>query len=474
MSIEKAHRSGDEGTVLALVLVICVVLATVVIAVTNYSTATLRYGRIVEDRSQRLSAAQAAMDDAIERLQLKRALCTTNLGTSPINTEFPVINGISSLVTCQMTATEVPPVDGWALVLTGEGTSGPLFQTNAGGRPKIEGPVYVKDYTRISLSKTTTLEKGDLWHEDDACAGGSDGEISFVRSNVNVPNLVYSPVTRGSYCTNQSWQDLFNGVVPPSGHVAAVPDAPPPLDDGPKAGTCKVFFPGRYSATNPIVLAKNNYFTNGVYVFDGVSLELKQQYVTMGSIPASEDPSYPLIAQNDTVDTCLPERQADTTEGATLYIAGSSNIDIDAGAGFEVSYRRFGDFRVSLQALSSVPVGHTIMSSKNGAQADLAFNGLVWAPYSRMAFGTIPANKDAAIRGGAVLGSLVGTVSQAGVDNFLIRVPTSEAAVELVLESTSTSDRGTTTVRVVADYRATSGELAVRSWRVLDPAETPG
>ena len=474
MARSHGARRRDEGMILPLVMVMATVLAAVAIGIANYSTTTLRYGQVVEDRSQRLSAAQAAMDDAIERLQLKRALCTTDLGTSPINTEFPEINGVTSLVTCQMTATEIPPVDGWALVLTGEGHSGNLLETNAGGRPKIEGPVYVRDYSRISLAKTTTLEKGDLWHEDDACAGGEDGEISFVRSNVTVPNLVFSPVTRGTYCTNQSWQDLFNGFVPPSSPASGVADAPAPVEDGPEEGTCKVFYPGRYSATNPIVLGNHNYFRNGVYVFDGIQLDVKGKYVTMGSIPVSEDPSYPLIEDNDTTSTCLPERQADTTEGASLYLSGNSSVEIGSNGGFEVSYRRVGDFRVSVQALSSVPVDHTIFSSGPGSGKDLAFNGLLWAPYQRMAFGTVPANKDAAIRGGAVLSSLEGTVSQAGVDNFLIRVPTSEAAVELVLESTSTSSRGVTTVRVVADYRATTGEIAVKSWRVLDPSETPG
>lgn len=59
-----------------------------------------------------------------------------------------------------------------------------------------------------------------------------------------------------------------------------------------------------------------------------------------------------------------------------------------------------------------------------------------------------------------------GTISNAPGGGFLIEVPTSEQAVKLLLESTAVDEHGSTTVRVVADWRPTTGDLAVNSWRV--------
>src|SRR4051794_28406837 len=72
----------DRGAILIIVLVIAVILSVTVIAVANYAGATLRYGRVAENRTHRVAAAQAAMDDAIERLELKRSLCSALSGTA--------------------------------------------------------------------------------------------------------------------------------------------------------------------------------------------------------------------------------------------------------------------------------------------------------------------------------------------------------------------------------------------------------
>jgi len=464
------HRRADRGAILPITLIVVVVLGAIVLAMANYASATLSYGQVSEARANRLAAAQAAMDDAIERLELKRSLCSTTAGAAaqPINLDFPAINGAQALVTCQIIGGEVPPADGWAIVVTGEGLTGPGLQTNAGGRPKIEGPVYVFNHNTVSLSKKTTMVKGDLWHEDDACSGGSPtgGDVAFKRSNVAISNLVFDPTTRGTYCTNRSWKELF-AVAPPTSHVSAIPLALPPVEDGPAGGKCKLFYPGRY--TTAPVLADNNYFRSGDYVFDNVGvLRVKGQHVTFGNIPASDDFAYPLLEENDTATTCLGERQADPNKtGATVYLGGNSRILAEANAGFEVSRRQQGQYWVSLQALDSVPKGTLLIESDPGGTKDIALNGLVYAPYSHVSFGTVSAKKDAAIRGGAVVASFEGTISQAG-DGFLIKVPTSDQSIKVLLESTATDSRSSTSVSVIADWRPTTGALAVNSWRVAN------
>src|SRR3954447_13145995 len=146
MTADEGQKLQDEGAILIIVLVIAVILSVTVMAVANYAGATLRYGRVSENRTHRVAAAQAAMDDAIERLELKRSLCSALTGTAPqpINAQFPVVNGATASVTCQVVSGQLPPSDGWAIVITGEGAgaTGATLKTEAGGTPSIEGPVY--------------------------------------------------------------------------------------------------------------------------------------------------------------------------------------------------------------------------------------------------------------------------------------------------------------------------------------------
>ena len=55
---ERAARDtrSDSGAILPLVIVATFIVSTMVIAVTTYVTADLRYARVVEDRADRLAA----------------------------------------------------------------------------------------------------------------------------------------------------------------------------------------------------------------------------------------------------------------------------------------------------------------------------------------------------------------------------------------------------------------------------------
>jgi hypothetical protein len=473
---KQPHR--DDGAILIIVLVISLVLSVVVVSVAKYTTTALSYGRVSEARTHRVAAAQAAMDDAIERLELKRSLCGTLSGTSAqvINGQFPVLDGAQAKVTCQLVSGQLPPSDGWAIVITGQGVAAgtDTLVTEAGGQPTIEGPVYTHAYQRINLSKPTTLLKGDLWYLDATCSGGTAGDASdvhFTRSGITVAKLNFDPTTRGSYCTNQTWQNLFNQV-PPTDTLAAVTATVPaaPLADGPQPGTCKVFYPGHYTLANKPVLAANNYFVSGDYYFDNIgTLNLAGTKMTMGNMSTAADFAYPLLEENDAADACHGERVADNTDGATLYIGGNTQIAAANQSGFEVSRRQHGAFYVSMQVVNStLPVTTPVIASDPGSNKDIALNGLVWAPYSSIDFGTVSAKKDAAIRGGAVVAKFTGTISNAPGGGFLIKVPTSEASIKLLLESTAILNGSSTTVSVVADYRPTTGQLAVNSWRVVN------
>ncbi len=485
--MDSSTTRRDNGTVLPLVLVVTVVLALVVVAVAGYTASALRYGNVVESRADRIASADAAMSDAIEQLELRRpigALCSTFAGDGAgVSVPFPQqVNGVDVVVNCKIVGGTLPPIDGWALVITGLGPGGaPLpagtrsFEFTNGGTPEIGGPVYVHDPTmsRMAFSKPTTIVEGDIWYPDSSCAnagGKNPSDINFARSSVSVDaNLSFDPSTRGVYCLNQSLLDLF-GATGPTPDLAALP-MNPPADTTTNPG-CKVFSPGIYT-TQP-VLGNSNYFRSGNYEFRNIgTLTVQGKAVHFGHDPTLAG-SYP-VTVNDAA--CDYARQNDAPTGATLYTSGNTQIDLASNSSFEISRRAQAYVRpggaistslVSLQVLnSSLSSSQSLVEASSGAKKEFAAHGLVWAPHSSILFDTIPTKKAAALRGGAVIGRLEGGVA-ASASGFVISVPSPTSNTKVLLTAVATDDQGETSVRVVADYRPTSGETAVNSWRVVD------
>lgn len=476
----------DKGAVLPLVLVVTVVLALVVVAVATYTGTALRYGQVVESRADRLASADAAMGDAIEQLRLRRnigALCSTLGGDGAgVSLPFPQqINGVDVTVNCRIVGGKLPPVDGWAMVITGLGPGGnplaaaPSFEFTLGGNPEIGGPVYVNNPTTswMRFSKETTIVEGDIWYPDDSCANAPDknsSDINFARSAVPVDSdLKFDPTTRGVYCLNRTWTQLFGGG-PSVPDMSALPNNPPP--DTTTHPGCRVFSPGVYT-TQPD-LAKNNYFRSGNYRFQGIGkLSLSGQAVHFGHDPTLAG-TYPIT---DNANCDLARQNDPDTGGATLYTGGNTQIELGPNSAFEISrraqvYVRPGGAEstsfVAFQSVgSSLSSSQSLIEASSGAKKEFASHGLFWAPHSSVLFETVPAQKAASLRGGAVLGRFEGGVSAAAA-GFVIEVPTATLDTKLLLTAVATDSRGDTSVRVVADYRPTSGQTAVNSWRVVD------
>lgn len=450
--------SRDAGTVLTMVLVTGLVMGAVVAAVASYTVTTLRYGQIVESRANRLAAAQGAMDDAIEQLSIRSSVCSTQAGAGGgVTTVFPEqVNGTTTTVNCRIDVTSLPSGDFFALGITGLGAPAdntPTFRFTLGGRPEIGGPVYVHSPTRASFSQTTTINEGDLWFTDHACAAPD----LFRRSSMTLPNLRFEPNVRGLNCIAANWEQLA-GPTPTVPGLDHLPTNPPHSTDG----SCRVFEPGIY--TSPPDLGSSNYFRNGLYHFvDLGEIVLHGRTVTFGHRSIE---GFPVITNS----ACNNVRLNDGGDGATLYTSGSTRFRSRANSGLEVSGRELPGAQrsIGVQVLGEGPGYHApILSSDNGAQKELAVWGQLWAPRSSVVFGTVPAQKAAALRGGAWIARLDGGVSAAAI-GFVIEVPTESAPTKLILESTATDDRGDSTVRVVADYRPTTGEVAVNSRRIVD------
>ena len=122
------HTNSDRGSVLLLVLVVVFVIGAVVVATATYATTTLRYGQVVEDKADRLSAAEGGMRDIVNRIDNGQLpLCSTaaGVGGTTINLPQP-ISGASVSVTCKQTASTLTDTAGWSIAITGlQSSAGP-------------------------------------------------------------------------------------------------------------------------------------------------------------------------------------------------------------------------------------------------------------------------------------------------------------------------------------------------------------
>lgn len=458
----------DEGLVLPIVLVLVAVVGAIVVAVAGYVTADLRYGNVVEERADRLAAADGGLRFGIEKLRNFQTLCTTQAGAGGgFTTVFPPeINGATAAVTCRRVGTGISDIQGWGVVVTGEGVPAgqPIFSTQgAGGSDNIKtfsGPVYVADPTRLDLAAKLEIDNGDLWYSSDDCdepvtiPGAANGYLTFT------PDFF-----RGPLCTDLAWNGgLFT---PPS---ASTPPTSPVnaafVDDG---ASCRVFSPGKYTS---LPLGAHNYFKAGTYYLENVDVSLQNQSMTAG-FPGGAGDS-PKVNDPQCSAAQASDQAAGGAGGATFYLGGSSRFEVNNGAQLEVFRRKQAETYLSVYALGSSGAGYLastlnfndfVLETKSGSNNDVAIHGLVWAPLAGTSLGNITNAANGQLLGGIVV-ALLDTQASASASAFAIGIETNPVDVRLLLVSTATKNGHATTIRAVVQFRPDSGELAVNSWRV--------
>ena len=464
----------DEGAVLPLVLVMSVVVSLVVVTLAGYVSTNLRYGQVVEERADRLAAADGGLRYAVERLQNSAyAGCLTNLGDTGYTIDFPVyVNGSEIDVTCRKGSSSIGDIKAWALIITGElSPTDPetwMVRSQGGTSKLLGGPVWVTDpSTDVNdLSSPVEVEDGDIW---------------FYRPDCDNPNLTidpaelsFTPEFRGTICVEKPWHQLFD--TPRIGGLpwptdTALTNQPPTID----ADGCTVFAPGRYTVAPP--LGTNTYFRSGNYYFENVLINITNSTVTAGWADFDGNGDQQFIPNYACVDAMATDAGSGSTPGATFYMGGSSRIRIDTNGTFEILRRRQGADFVSIHALSGVhpsgkwfqsTIGSTqnIIETTSGLNSDLALHGLVWAPYSGLEFGNVTNVANGQILGGAALAKVVLQAS-ASSSNFLIRVESSPADYQLRLSATATKNGLSTTMTAIVEVDD-QGTTAVNSLRVVD------
>jgi hypothetical protein len=492
--IDTTGRDGqDRGNVLPLVLVATVVLSMVVVSILGYVSASLNYGTIVEQRADRLAAADGGMRYAVERLRLGASrVCSTNGGDY---IDPPDINGSRVMVRCQQVTGGFDDTSGYALILTGEEI--PVddlacsdisdcyllhSQSGASSAKVVGGPVYMADMSDRGLYLQAPVEfrYSQLLYTDADCDASNpdlpDGTGDEKAASFDSDSL-------GLSCTERPWSADANpttGMFSEPNHVVPIPTGPVnpvPTVDG---NGCTIWEPGYYNVAP--TLGSHNYFKSGDYVFDGVTLYIEHSKVTAGRavVVSGSDPT-PGDTQFIPNTTCNTARNVDpgttiTTAGATFYMRNGAHIEIAQHGTLEIMRRKQGKAYVSIHVLPSQTAGvnltdmtwnDSIIVQRPGSNKDMVIHGLVWAPDARVTLDTVTNTANGQMLGGAVLSSIsVGTSSSA--DEFAIAIEPTDLHGKMLLTSVAAKDGQTTTIRSVVDYRPSTNYTAVTSWRVVD------
>jgi Tfp pilus assembly protein PilX len=363
------HDDRDKGAVLPLVLVMTVVIAAVVIGLANWAVSSLAFGRVTEDRSDRLSAADAGMRYAIDQLKLRNAGCILDTQEAVLPGVQADFNDATAAVTCERITSGFEGIAAYAAVMTGAGipSGQALLTSQSGSNEKIlGGPVYMSRVgaNSFALSPPVNIKDGPLlYHDTSGTTPCTSVKASALPSKlVFEPKLIFGPV-----CVSVPWTEIFkspmvpdltslpelNGSVPSSNPMGSY------IDD---ANGCRVFKPGRYT-TPPAVDGVDAYFQSGDYLFDFVAtsdntFSLKQSTVTAGRV----NPVTTKTLVNEIPNPkCGAAQGADPAQflpdpadqfGATFYFARSSRINVNTQGSLEIHARQQGiaDY-VSVQAL---------------------------------------------------------------------------------------------------------------------------
>jgi hypothetical protein len=484
IATSRTRRAGrrDEGMILPMVLVATVAFTLLVISMAGLVTAGLRYGHVVEERADRLAAADGGLRYGIEKLRSMKDLCTTKAGTGGGNTTIfpPEINGATTQVTCRRVGNDISDIQGWGVIITGANVpSGQdmFLLKGAGGAGNnvktFRGPVFVADPTRLDFQAQLIIEDGDLYYTGSDCEGGTPPTIPEIDSGY----LTFDPsFLRGPVCDEHTWQGLYGSPSKnlPSAQALA---APLPYNDVIFPG-CRVFYPGKYTAVP--ALSSNNYFVSGDYYFENVPFELTHASATFGFPSGTGDT--PKVAAPECENAMIYDQNTSGERGgATIWLGGSSHILVDTDGELEIFRRQQNETYLSVYALEANGAGFVrstysfkvstsipwILESKSGNTNDMAIHGAFWAPYAKMTLGNVTNAAVGQLIGGVTIALLEAQASNSA-DSFAIGIEGNPIETHFLLVSTATLDGRSTSIRAVVQFRPgdDARPLAINSWRV--------
>lgn len=515
-----SHRHPDDldrGTALPLVLVITVVLSVVVLGIATYSTTSLRYATVVEDRSDALSAADAGMRYAIDQLKLRNAGCILDTQEAQLPGVDADFNDATATVVCERVTSGFEGIQAFAAVMTAEGLNSntSLLSSQSGSNAKVlGGPVYMSRITdqAFDLTPPVRIEDGPLLYHDTTgdvpCRSKKPSEIAAVGAGTLIfePELIFGPV-----CVTVPWTQLFDSPTVPDLTALPIRDGGVSIATDPVTGSyvdvsgggCRVFLPGNY-VSPPDQRGHDAYFQTGDYLFDfqGADKELliRQGTATAGRVNLDVTTSGLNELDAEMSAQCTAQQAADPAPageyGATFYFGGGSHIDVATQGSLEIHARVQGTDYVSVQTLCApngiwcnpdgdggmVGSGSTITAPSNGSMPDFLFTdsgnnkefvaqALVYAPLGQVEFGNVSNTATQKMLGGLIVSRLV-LQSSTSATNFEIAVPTSPITAVIQLTSTAVKNGKITSIQAVTEYRPYEDDIddrvRINSWRVCE------
>ncbi|MFT6290630.1 MAG: hypothetical protein ACJAR2_001221 [Ilumatobacter sp.] len=485
-------------------LILTTATAVIVIALASYVTTNLKAGAVTQNRSDRLSAADAGIRYAIDQLKLRNAGCILDAQKAVLPGVQADFNGAAASVTCERITNGFEGIQAFAAVLTGEGL-GPndsLLSSQSGSNSKVlGGPVYMSriNTSAFSLTPPVLIEDGPLlYHDTSGTTPCSSTAASMLPSNlVFEPELIFGPV-----CVSVPWTELFTSPGVPDLTALPVLDGSASAASAPGTGSytdvssgggCRVFEPGRYIIP-PDTRGTDSYFKTGDYVMDfAPEWEIRQSVVTAGRL----NPLTTTANEISTSNACLAAQSSDpapsTETGATFYFTQTARINVATQGSIEIHARlqgtadyvsfqtlctsnadwcgASGDGGLGTASMLTAPAASStgnFIFTDSGNNKEFVAHALVYAPLAQVEFGNVTNTATQRMKGGLIVSRLK-LQSSASATNFEIAVPTSPITAEIKLTSTAVKD-GETSVQAVVQYRpyesSIDERIRVNSWRV--------
>ncbi|NND76213.1 MAG: hypothetical protein HKN44_14530 [Ilumatobacter sp.] len=286
-------RDRDEGSVLAMTLVMTVVTAMLMMALLSYVATVMRVQPGVEERAVASETARSAVRQAVHQQRINGP------GTCYEDTQTVAINGFDAELSCVVTDIEFDNVlmrNRFGIITTtnrydvGGVPLPPIWGSNGNAfNPTLTGDVFVNGGAIETLiddfSVTGTSSDGSPAGivGSTATYAGSPSPVRYsvpgpVPTDCTTAGSVYEFNTGGAWdCIAEPWTARAgNNADPTAGpwiypYLPSVPTqtrSSTPISIPRGATTCKVFYPGHYP--NPIDIDGGEaYFASGVYYFEG-------------------------------------------------------------------------------------------------------------------------------------------------------------------------------------------------------------
>jgi hypothetical protein len=446
-----AHRR-EEGSALVIALVFVLTMGLVITALLSQTHASFRTTKVVRSNADKVYAADAGLEQAIETLRLDRTVCAEPGDDELLPTV--VVNGHSVERRCRTMSGMSSGAGGYAAVLTGTGAS--LITTGPGDK-NLYGSAFAANLGTPDI----TINNGSVF-EQQGVGCTTDGD--------KPAQLVFAPPVPlfGYHCTPTTAASVAASV------DHALPAAPPSVLNPPLNTTsfpgCRVYSPGTY--TNPVSLSGATYFKTGTYYF-------RDAIVTFGGTVIGGK-------RNDAEDrlvsvppACEPAMSADAGQGTGVkwILGGTSRLLNDAN--IELFARldgpaNEGQMGISIQAASadngfvnSTPSGR-LVNICCGEGPTITFHGSLYAPNADVFLRVVNRQK-AVFQAGIVARTLELVSPESSPAGPYVSVETSSVTRSLVVTSTAAGIDGAKDITATAVLELDNNEartFKVVSWRV--------